>query len=154
LFNFEKLTNFDYYSTYLDYYSTKSRKSSLPKFLHNVFDNHGLDSIDDPDNFQWLKLGWERALGPDNIEVMPVPCPLLSSLETKSMLLYKYLVAGPITCILPDTALGWPTMCLGVGTAVTKHLQARCFCIGKTRHCEDAANQQRFNWSFPSNPDY
>jgi hypothetical protein len=29
-------------------------------------------------------------------------------------------------------------MCLGVGKAATKHLQARCFCIGKTSHCEDA----------------
>jgi len=29
-------------------------------------------------------------------------------------------------------------MCLGVGKAAAKHLQARCFCIRKTSHCEDA----------------
>lgn len=68
---------------------------------------------------------------------MLLPALFLSLLETKSMFLYRHLVAGPIT-YLPDTVFGWPTTCLGVSKAATN---AGGFCMGKTRHCENAANQ-------------
>jgi hypothetical protein len=93
-------------------------KSSLPEYLHNIFDNHNLDSIDDSDNLEWIKLDCKLASRLDNTKVLMLYL-LLSSLEIKKLLLYWPLVAGPSTCILPNTVFGRPTMCFGVCKAAT-----------------------------------
>jgi hypothetical protein len=52
------------------------------------------------------KLGWEQALGQENIKAMLMLCLLLSSLEIKACASTGTLWLGPITCILPDTIFG------------------------------------------------